>query len=369
MADVARAAGVSVSTVSHVINSTRVVRGQTREAVLQAIERTGYTHNTIARSLVTASTRTIGLTIPVVTNPYFTDVVHAIETETSTANYTLLLVDSRDDPDHELQAVRALYGRRVDGMIIAPTSSAPGSALAYLAANAVPTVLVDRLASADFDQVGPDNEEPTVALVQHFAELGHRRIGMVAGLPGLTTTQERLRGYRLGLARCELPYDAGLVGQGASQAEPARHAVHDLLAQPNPPSALVVANNLMTIGALRALREAGKRVPDDVGLASFDDVEWADLVAPRLTTMAPPRLELGRTAVQLLMRRLADPTRSPRTVRLAPTFVHRESCGCTPTRPESPEPPAAQNRACGSGPATALRYATPPADPGGRRQR
>jgi LacI family transcriptional regulator len=328
MADVARVAGVSVTTVSHVINNTRTVRDETRAAVLAAIELTGYTHNTIARALVTASTRTIGLAIPVITNAYFTDVIHAIETEAATAAYTLLLVDSREDPAYELQAVRALRERRVDGMIVVPAADPQRRALTYLAANAVPTVLVDRLASTDFDQVGPENEAPTAALVQHLAERGHRRIGMVAGQPGLTTTNERLAGYRLGLARCELPYDDALVAGGASQAEPAREAVHRLLALRPPPTALVVSNNLMTIGAIRALRDAGRRVPEDVALVSFDDVEWADLVSPRLTTLAQPRFDLGRTAVELLMTRLADPTQPPRTVRLAPTFMHRESCGC-----------------------------------------
>lgn len=333
MADVAKEAGVSVSTVSHVINSTRTVREETRNLVLAAIERTGYTHNTIARSLVTASTRTIGLAIPVVTNAYFTDVVHAIETAASTASYTLLLVDSREDPEHELRAVRALHERRVDGMIVAPAADPQRRALSYLAANAVPTVLVDRLASDAFDQVGPENEEPIAALVQHLAELGHRRIGLVAGLPGLTTTDERVAGYRLGLSRNGLPYDPALVAVGGSQTDPARAAVHRLLALPDPPGALVVGNNLMTIGAMRALREAGRTVPGDVALTAFDDFEWADLVTPRLTTMAQPRADLGRVAVELLMSRLADPSQPPRTVRLAPRFMHRESCGCDGFRP------------------------------------
>lgn len=340
MADVARVAGVSVSTVSHVINDTRIVRDETRAAVLAAIERTGYTHNTIARALVTASTRSIGLAIPVITNAYFTDVIHAIETQASTASYTLLLVDPREDPAYELQAVRALRERRVDGIIVAPAADPQRRSLAYLAANSVPTVLVDRLASDEFDQVGPENEEPTATLTRHLAELGHRRIGMVAGLAGLSTTDERLSGYRLGLTRSDLPYDEALVVDGGSQIEPAREAVHRLLTLPKSPTALVVSNNLMTIGTLRALREAGKRVPDDVALTAFDDFEWADLLTPRLTTMAQPRFDLGTTAVRLLMDRLADPHRPPRTVRLAPQFMHRESCGCA-ARPPSPLPPPA----------------------------
>ncbi|MEN3360472.1 MAG: LacI family transcriptional regulator, partial [Mycobacteriales bacterium] len=259
----------------------------------------------------------------------------------STASYTLLLVDPREDPDYELQAVRALRERRVDGIIVAPAADPHRRSLAYLAANSVPTVLVDRLASAEFDQVGPENEEPTATLTRHLAELGHRRVGMVAGLPGLSTTDERLSGYRLGLTRSDLPYDETLVVDGGSQVEPAREAVHRLLTLPEPPTALVISNNLMTIGTLRALREAGRRVPDDMALTAFDDFEWADLLTPRLTTMAQPRFDLGTTAVRLLMDRLADPHRPPRTVRLAPQFMHRESCGCAPAGSASSTPLAA----------------------------
>ncbi|ABW16358.1 transcriptional regulator, LacI family [Parafrankia sp. EAN1pec] len=330
MADVAKIAGVSVSTVSHVLNDTRAVRAETRAAVLAAIEQTGYTQNTIARALVTASSGLIGLSIPVITNPYFTDVIHAIETNVSATSYTLILADSREDPEHELRALRALLQRRIDGLIIVPAGGDNQLALEHLAASSVPTVLIDRLASADFDQVGPDNEEPTAQLVEHLADLGHHRIGMVAGLSGLTTTRERLAGYRRGLDRHGLPYDEKLVAGGGSQIEGARAAAHTLLALPNPPTALVVANNLMTIGTMHALRETGRRVPDDIALTCFDDFEWADLFSPRLTTMAQPRVELGNVAVELLMRRLADPTVPPRTVRLAPQFMHRDSCGCTP---------------------------------------
>lgn len=329
MADVANIAGVSVSTVSHVVNGTRTVRSETRAAVLAAIEQTGYQHNTIARALVTASTRLIGLSIPAITNPYFADIIHAIERNASAAGYTMLLTDSREDPDYELRAVQALLRRRVDGMIIVPAGDADRRTLAHLIETGVPTVLVDRLTSTAVDQVGPDNVEPTAHLVSHLAELGHRRIGMVAGQVGLTTTDERIAGYRRGLARHGLPYDPDLVRSGGSQADGAHAAARALLSSTSPPTALVVGNNLMTIGAMRALREEPRRVPEDVALVCFDDFDWADLFAPRLTTMAQPRAEMGDAAMGLLMRRLADPTVPARTLRLAPQFMHRDSCGCT----------------------------------------
>lgn len=328
MADVARVAGVSTSTVSHVINETRKVRAETRDDVLEAIRRTGYTQNTIARALVTASTTSIGLAISVISNPYFGDLVHAIEAEASKAGYTLLLGDTHDEAEQELQIVRALHARRVDGLLLAPSADTTAGTLAQLAAQNIPVVLIDRLASEEFDQVGTENEAPTAQLVKHLASHGHQRIAMVSGLAGLSTTTERIAGYRRGLAENGLNYDPALVVSGGSRPDLAQAAVQTLLALPTPPTALVVGNNAMTIGAMRALREAGLIVPRDLALAAFDDFEWADLFSPRLTTVAQPCLEIGAQAVRLLLSRLADPTLPPRTVRLEPGFMCRESCGC-----------------------------------------
>lgn len=328
MSDVARAAGVSISTVSHVVNDTRRVAPETRRAVLAAIERTGYSPNTIARALATGGTTSIGVAISAVSNPYFGDLVHAIELEASRAGYTLLFGDTHDEPDQELRIVHALRQRRVDGMLVAPTGGSDGAALRYLAAQSIPVVLIDRLASAAFDQVGAESEEPMAGLVGHLAGLGHTRIAMVAGRDGLTTSVERLRGYRLGLARHDLPYRPELVVGGRSEIEPARLAARGLLRLADPPTAIVVGNNSMTIGTMYALREAGLRVPDDVALVAFDDFEWAELFSPRLTTLAQPLHAIGANAVRLLLGRLADPSVPPRTVRLPPELRHRDSCGC-----------------------------------------
>jgi len=330
MADVARQAGVSVSTVSHVINGTRFVKEETRQAVIDAIRGTGYTHNTIAKSLVSGSTQTIGLAISAITNFYFANIVSAIESEVSKAGFTLLLTDTHDDQDKELQVVEALHQRRVDGVLFAPSSGPRGRALRYLSELAIPAVLVDRCASTRFDQIGTENIKATALLVTHLARLGHRRIAMVSGRPGLRTSIERLQGYRLGLKEANLSQDDHLVVTGGSNADEAESAVRELVGLPDPPTALVVANNHMTIGVIRAFDRLGVRVPDDIALASFDDFEWAEHFRPRLTTIAQPIEEIGAGAVQMLLARIAEPQRKPRTLRLAPRFMHRESCGCPP---------------------------------------
>lgn len=162
----------------------------------------------------------------------------------------------------------------------------------------------------------------------HLAGLGHRRIALVAGLPGLSTTSERVSGYRDGLTAAGLAYDERLLVSGNSESDGAERATADLLALPDPPTALVTANNAMTIGALRALRRHGRSVPDDLALCCFDDFAWADLFSPRLTAIAQPSRELGARAVRVLLDRLAEPARPARTVRLPCAFVHRTSCGC-----------------------------------------
>ncbi|WP_086690630.1 LacI family DNA-binding transcriptional regulator [Streptomyces recifensis] len=333
MADVARNAGVSVATVSHVLNGTRPVLPHTRQAVLDAVEALGYTPNSLARSLVTSRTRSIGLAVSAISNPYFTEILQGVEAAALEAGYSLLIADPHDDPEHELKVVKLLHGRRVDGMIVAP-SAEPGDLVAYLRRQAVPTVLLDRVleqagpGQGQFDQVCAENSGPMAELVTHLASLGHRRIGLVAGLPGLSTTSERIAGYRQGLAAAGLYADDELVVSGSSEARGAERATAALLALPGAPTALVTANNAMTIGALRALRERGLSVPGDIALACFDDFAWADLFAPRLTAIAQPSREMGARAVRVLLDRLSAPDREARTVRLPCAFVHRASCGC-----------------------------------------
>lgn len=342
MADVARSAGVSVATVSHVLNETRPVLPHTRQAVLDAVEELGYTPNTLARSLVTSRTRSIGLAVSAISNPYFTEILQGVEAAALEHGYSLLIADPHEDPEHERKVVQLLHERRVDGMIVAPSAD-PRELVGYLARHDVPAVFLDRVIDSPkdrtprFDQVCADSAEPTAQLVTHLAGLGHRRIALVAGRPGLSTTGERITGYRHGLAAAGFPYDERLVVHGDSESSGGERATAALLSLAAPPTALVTANNAMTLGALRALREHGLSVPDDIALCCFDDFAWADLFTPRLTAIAQPSKEIGAQAVRVLLERLAAPDRPARTVRLPCTFVHRTSCGCADEREHAAE--------------------------------
>jgi LacI family transcriptional regulator len=303
--------------------------------VLAAVEAAGYTTNSVARALATQNTMLIGVVMSFLSNPFFAPLVSSIEKATRQRGYTLLLTDNHENPAEETKQVKIMLDRRVDGLILAPASTNPQPILDLLARRDTPTVLVDRLFPDErFDEVGVENIEPTATLVNHLTDLGHSRIGFLSGRAGLSTTVERLAGYRLGLERAGIEYDKTLLRSGASRIEPAQAAVTALLGLSRPPTAVVAANNAMTVGALRGLREIGARVPDDVAVVAFDDIDWADLIHPGLTAMAQPIAEMGATAAKLLMKRMSGYRGACERRALPATFQHRQSCGC----PESTGP-------------------------------
>jgi LacI family transcriptional regulator len=325
MRDVARLAGVSITTVSHVVNDTRPVAADTRDRVLAAVEQTGYTGDAIARSLVTGGTRTIGLALPLTGNSHAPTLIAAVEAAATAAGYTLILADTHDDEEPEGVALRALRSRRVDGILLTPTPA--DGAPAELRRLGVPTVLLDRVPEhTGADQVGPENVQSTSDLVRHLGELGHRRIAMVTAPAAISTSAERLLGYRLGLGRAKLVWDPELVASGPAAAATAEMA--SLLHLPVPPTAVVAGDGVVLLGVLRAARHLGRRVGTDLAVVAHDDVEWADLVDPAITTTAQPVEQIATTAVRLLIDRIADPDRPASIIRIPPTMVHRQSCGC-----------------------------------------
>lgn len=325
--DVARRARVSTSTVSHVLNGTRFVAEETRGRVLEAVESLDYVPNDQARSLVRSSSRRLGVAISALTNLYFGSVVKAMESAATAAGYTLVLADTHEDPETERRVVAALRGNKLDGLLLAPSSGA-GPVLDRLARAGLPTVLVDRAADPRFDSVCTENVEPLAELVEHLAAIGHRRIAMVSGMEGLTTTDERITGYSLGLERAGLAPDPALVVGGGSDAEQTYTAVASLLDLPQPPTAIVAAQNTMVVATMRILRDRGLEVPSDMALVGFDDFEWADVFSPRLTTVAQDADRIGQQAVERLLWRISSGGGQPQAVRVPARVMHRDSCGC-----------------------------------------
>ena len=326
IADVAHRAGVSVSTVSHVVNGTRKVAPGTAHAVQAVIDAVGYRPNVLARSLKTASSRSVGIAISAIANPYFSDIICAVEAECARLGMMVFLSDTQDDPQRELAVVTAFDQRRVDGVILAPSADPERRALAYLRAARLPCVLVDRTPDPSFDQVGVNNREAMRALVAHVAGFGHRRIGYVGGHPGFATTLERIEGYRAGLQLAGVSFDPSYLVTGSATTASASEATSALLSLADPPTAIVAGNNMATIGAVRAIRSRGLQVPADVSVVGFDDFEWADCFEPRLTLVAQPCEEIGKRAASLLIERIANPSGAPQSVRLDARLIIRDSC-------------------------------------------
>lgn len=337
IAEVAHQAGVSITTVSHVLNSTRRVNPDTRARVEKAVVDLGYRRNLAARTLAGGSSRTIGLVISGLTNTHFGPLLHAIERRASEAGYVLVLGDSHDEEAMERRVVDSLLDRSVDGLIVAPSAGFMNAAAHQIARYGKPLVLIDRGLDLDCDQLAPENAKSVHALTEHLIEHGHERIAAVAGLPGLDSSDERVAGFRAALEDHGIPVDERLVVAGDSHTETAYRVVSELLARPDAPTAIVSLNNAMTIGTLQAITVAGLTVPGDLAIVAYDDFEWADLFQPGLTAVAQDVARMGAEAVDLLIDRVQGAD-GPHEHRVIETTLHlRTSCGCAPREAAAPE--------------------------------
>lgn len=325
--DVANRAGVSIGSVSAVINRTAPVSATLRQRVLAAIDELGYAPDGVARSLKTGRTRTIGLVIPDITNPLFAALAATIERACDAAGYALVLCASADDPEKELRHLRLMRTQRADGLVLVLSGVEPGNAEAIRRLVTMPAVLVDRTLRglADFDSVTVDNRAAARLAVEHMIRCGHRRIGIVTGRPGISISTERFEGYRQALADAGLDLDEDLAACGDFHIETAMRATAALLR--SRPTAIFSTSNLTTIGVMRAIAEQGLRCPEDVSVAGIDDFEWSTAFSPRLTAVVQPVQAIGRRAVECLLARLAGPPPAePVRDVFAPQLVVRESC-------------------------------------------
>ncbi len=326
--DVAAHAGVSVATVSAVINSNKYVSPDLAQRVHESITALGYERNSLAQGLKKQTSQTIGLIISDITNPFFTSVVRGVEDVANARGYSLILGNTDEDLKKEMSYMRLLESKRADGLIVAVTLG-NHEYLRSWPAHRLPLVSIDRLPSGlSIDAVLIDNVAGARQAVEHLITLGHERIGIVTGLSGITTTQERLTGYQQALEAHGIPLDPALIAEGDSRIDGGERAALQLLTQEAArPTALFVTNGLMVIGALQAIDRVGLRCPQDMALVGFDDFEWAAVMHPRLTTVCQPTYEIGQKAAELLFERLEKRDAAPQVVRLQPRLIIRESCG------------------------------------------
>jgi DNA-binding LacI/PurR family transcriptional regulator len=326
--DIARLAGVSVATVSNVVNGYRPVGEDTQQRVRRAIDELGYSPNLSARHLRNGRTGIIALAIPELNNAYFAELADAAIREASVHGYTVLLDHTDGDRDQELLVSQGFRGQVIDGLILSPVQLDRVDILKRT--NRTPLVLVgERVYDVPYDHIAIDNIAATTAAMNHLLDIGRRRIAFIGDQADVNRMPAHLRllGYQEALVRAGLPYDRRLVvtTNRFGRADGAA-GMRELMALPEPPDAVFAYNDLIAIGALRAAVELGVRVPDDVAVVGFDDIEEGLYSNPTLTTISPDKASIGRRAVAALIGRL-DGSRDdePEEVQVPSTLVTRES--------------------------------------------
>ena len=324
--DVAERAGVSIATVSNVVNGSRFVSDDLAEKVRQAIVELGYQPNPLGRALRKGKSFTIALILPDHSNPFFVQVARGVEEQARRREYGVITCNTDEDPELETFYVASLLKRKVDGFIVSPTFRG-GETLQPLIAHGAPLVVVDRyIDGMKVDEVFSDNEGGAHEATEHLIALGHRRIGLLVGIPGVSSIEDRMAGYKRALVEHGLPVDESLIAQGCSQIKEGASSTESLLEQRDI-TAIFSTNNMMTLGALQCFKKLGIRCPEDVSLVGFDDSEWASAFTPSLTVVAQQSYEMGYSAGDLLFEAIGrgKETHKTRAITLQTFLITRES--------------------------------------------
>jgi LacI family transcriptional regulator len=329
MRDVAKHAGVSVATVSHVINDTRYVSPELRQRVLDAIEALDYRPNRIAQALSKRAVPLLALIVPDISNPYWSHVARAVQDLTDEHDYSVIVCSTDGLLKREVRFLRSLSGW-ISGLIVHPYHVTHEHVNRHMGA-AVPVVILGDFLTIErhppnWDYVGGDNQGGAQAAVEHLIGLGHRRIAFILGPSGTPTGTKRLAGFRRAVELAGHPVDEDLLIPGDYTRDAGRQGIATLLDMESPPTAVFCANDLIALGALETARLRGYRVPQDISIAGFDDIDDAARASPPLTTVRQPPRRLGVVAAETLIERLTGRT-EPRRISIDFSLVVRESTG------------------------------------------
>jgi LacI family transcriptional regulator, galactose operon repressor len=329
--DVARRAGVAPITVSRVINDSGYVREETRERVESAIAELGYVPNSLARGLRIKQTKTIGLILTDVTNPFWTTVARGVEDAASHAGFSVFLCNSDESEAKQMRYLNTLLQKQVDGVLVVPAGDAPGSVEIARQQGTAMVVLDRRVPNSQVDIVRCDSESGAFQVVSHLIGLGHHRIALLSGPMTVSTAKDRLAGYRRALTAAGLTIEDKLIDYGRFVNDSGYEMTRHVLQLSPRPTALFAANNLIAMGALRALSEAGLDVPDDMSLVSVDDVPATLTAHPFLTVAVQPGYEMGKRGAEVLLARLSGQDSGEfQEIVLPVQFVIRSSTGPPP---------------------------------------
>jgi LacI family transcriptional regulator len=326
MKDVARMAGVSTSTVSHVINNDRFVSEAIREKVEAAVKSLNYAPSALARSLKLNQTRTIGMLITASTNPFYSELVRGVERSCFERGYSLVLCNTEGDEQRMNRNLETLMQKRVDGLLLLCTETHQPSPEIMQRYPSVPTVMMDW---APFDGTSDLIQDNSLLggdmATQHLIDKGHTRIACITGPLDKTPARLRLEGFLVAMDRAGLPVPDGYQITGDFEFSGGFEAMQSLLAQKDRPQAVFIGNDAMAVGAYQALYQAGLRVPDDIAVVGYDDIELAQYMTPPLTTIHQPKDELGELAIDVLIHRIAQPGLQPQRLQLTPVLMERGS--------------------------------------------
>lgn len=335
--EVARRARVSTSTVSHVLNGTRFVSPATRTRVEAAVAGLRYRPNALARSLRRGRSHTLGMIVPDSANPFFAEMGRAIELAAFEAGFSVILCNTENDRDKERLYLKVLAENQVAGVVLVAAGERDDS-FESLAHGRLPVVAMDReRPGLALDTVLADHRLGGQLATRHLIGLGHRRIGCVTGPARLSPSVERLAGYRRALREADVPLDEALVVRGDFHAATGAAAARALLGSPGRPTAVFACNDLMAMGVLSAAAAAGLRVPADLAVVGYDDIELAPFTIPSLSTVAQPKREMGQEVVKLLLNRIGDGRLPPQREVLPVSLRVRQSCGGTAQAARRPE--------------------------------
>jgi LacI family transcriptional regulator len=322
--DVAREAGVSTATVSHVINKTRFVSEEVRARVLEAVGRCGYYPNAHARSLASGRTHILGLVVSDISNPFFPELVKSIEAAAFERGYDLMLSNTNYDPERTSHYVRRFIERKVTGVVVM-TSELDAALIGELARREVSVVFLDLgQPGVHMSNLRVNYESGIEEAILHLAALGHTEISFVSGPAHLRSAQRRNEAFRNSMRR-HLHDTRALVYRGDFKLEGGRRAAREILEARERPTAVMAANDLMALGAMVEFQAAGLDVPRDISVVGFDDIAFASLAEPHLTTICLPRVELGRRAVEALMTTIEHPDQPGVEINLPTYLVVRNS--------------------------------------------
>jgi LacI family transcriptional regulator len=325
MADVAREAGVSLMTVSRVVNNKEGISENTRQRIQGIIDRLGYRPSDIARGLVTNRTGTLGLVVPDNANPFFSEVARGAEHVAYAAGYNVFLCNTEEDRGREQAVLQSLEEKRVDGIILCSSRLPEADLRAALAYHPAAVLINRKLDNPSVSSILAADQPGARTATHHLLKSGHRHIGYIAGPESSYSGVERGHGYRNALKDYDVPYNPAYVRHCFPKVEGGKIAAADLLTSHSELTALFCYNDLVAIGAIQACRELNRAIPEDIAIVGFDDIPLAMLVTPPLTTLHIPRYELGSQAMEILLDHIKDEHRTGSEIVMEPALVIRAS--------------------------------------------